>query len=188
MSRALLRRLDDAFCAFRTGHTRRDLDRANRRRLQLLCERAIASETREMDDDRTGLVGIVLAPRLDAFRDDLKGFLQGRDRGAHRRLAERLDLRRASLQRSRLDELAYRKAGGSLVDAALYSVELLSIPPANTYGKLYEGLLEKRPRDHFLRKQFFRRLNGHRLLRSLKLRWCARGSLPVSMLHGREDR
>lgn len=180
----LARRLDDALCAFRTGHSRRDLVRVNRRRLQLLCERAIESSQKEIDADWTGLVGTVAQPALDAFRDDLQRFLQCPDSIVQRRLAQRLDLRRARLHGCRLDELARRKAGSNIVDAAFHYVDALSIPPATTYGKLYEGLLEERPFDRFLGKEVFRGLDRHRILRWLKLRWAfrVRGKLPVSAL------
>ncbi|MCC0035452.1 MAG: hypothetical protein H6887_09350 [Hoeflea sp.] len=39
MTRSLFRRLDDALCAFATGHSRRDLDRVRRRRVWCLAER-----------------------------------------------------------------------------------------------------------------------------------------------------
>lgn len=182
MSRSLLRRLDDAFCAFRTGHSRRDLDRTNWRRLQLLCERAIASDQTQIDTDETALVGSLSAQILDAFRNDLQRFLQSRDRSIHCVLAKRLYLRRYSLHCRRLDEFARRKAGGNIVDAALYYAEALSVPPAKTYGKLYKGLLKERPFDHLFRKQFFRGLDGHRVLRSLKRCWlfCVRANTPAS--------
>lgn len=185
MSRSLLRRLDDAFCAFRTGHSRRDLDRTNWRRLQLLCERAIASDQKQIDTDETGLVGSVSVQILDAFRNDLQRFLESRDRSIHGVLAKRLYLRRSSLHCRRLDELARRKAGGNIVDAALYYVQALSVPPAKTYGKLYKGLLKERPFDHLFRKQFFHGLDGHRVLRSLNRCWsfCVRAKIPVSDIH-----
>lgn len=182
----LARRLDDALCAFRTGHSRRDLVRVNRRRLRLLCERAIESGQREIDADWTGLVGAVEQPALDAFRDDLQRFLQSSESIVLRRLAQRLDLRRSRLHDCRLDELARRKAGSNIVDAAFHYVDALSVPPAKSYGKLYKGLLEERPFDRFFGKKVFRGLDRHQILHRLKMlgTFCVRGKLPLTVFHG----
>lgn len=183
----LLRRIDDALCAFATGHSRRDLDRARRRRLRLLCERMLAEDRRRIANDDTGVLEAGLTPLVEAFRDDLDRFAKTGDREIHRLLAQRLDLRRASLHSRRLDELARRDAGSDIFDQALYQVRALSLPATQGYGKLYEGLLHEGAPHHLLGKPFFRRFECHKFLRRIRMSWgvLRTGKLPASMLHAR---
>ncbi len=158
---SLRRRLDDARCAFLHGHSRRDWDRVRVRRLLLLTQRSIARLDRDIVEDETGILASGWSPVLRSLRGHAQRLDKGFERYSYGFLLKHIELQRASLRSHRLKGLADVEAGGNLFQSAFHYVESLRVPPPEPYGRLYEGLAEKRASDHFFRQFGFYRLDRH---------------------------
>lgn len=183
MSRSLLRRLDDAFCAFRTGHSRRDLDRVCRRRLELLGSRLV--KRHERSAEKVVFARELFGELAKSALDLLENFRQSRGRTGAADLLKTLEIERSRLRSSRMGMWAQVC---SFDGADEYTIEHLKAVPVfsdERYGKLFEGLREQLVLDPFENKARFGVGHGRRLLLGLKVRWlfCVHGKIPVGALH-----
>lgn len=165
---SLARRLDDAACGFLFGHTRRDHDRARRRRCELLTRRLIARLERRMAGDEFGFLDLAYGSLAQTLRRDVERLAQNFDRSAASRLAQQLDFDRAGLASRRRDERLYRDAVDEPDQAADDLLAVLPVAPDQNYGKLYHGLAQEGVRDLLLGKLRLCRRYGHQFLHLLK--------------------
>jgi hypothetical protein len=138
---SLLRRLDDAVCALATGHSRRDLDRVRKRRLQILGGRMIVRRFER-------------AERHDLFRDFLLADAESamhlvRDiaNGGHRlhgaALLQQLEVDRSLLRSARMRGWAQVDAVQRADEDAIEFLKTAPVFSDECYGKLHEGLLHR---------------------------------------------
>lgn len=167
MKRSLARRLSDAICAFRTGHSRRDLDRVRMRRFRLLGDRlAMRDERRSVDAGAWPHLGERYSDLAHTVRDLTDRVVVGRERIREAALLKHFELDRACLLSRRRNELLDWKPVERAANVDGSHVEAAPVPSPKLYGKLYEGLLEKRLLDLFLERACLCCGNCHRFLRS----------------------
>lgn len=182
MSRSLLRRLDDAFCAFRTGHSRRDLDRVRVRRLTLLGRRWVERQERIAAENE--FFQEYFRGSAQSSRDLFEKYAQSRGRVGSAALLQSLEVERLCLRSRRIGLWAQV---GSLDGPDEYTLQQLKAAPVFSdefYGKLYEGLREEFVLDPLQNKLRCGIRHGRRFLRAVKVRWlfCIHGKLPVGEL------
>jgi len=182
MSRQLSRRFADALCAFRTGHSVRDLDRVRTRRLLLLGRRLLQSR-RKVAEEAFLLPELFWASHRRAANLVRKLGKRG-GRIARPALLQELEVERSSLRSSRMRAWAeVRSLDGSREDA----VEELKAAPVFSdegYGKLLDGLGEERVLDSLQHKLRRGVRYWHRFLRAVSVRFhfCIHGKLPNSLI------
>lgn len=186
----LLRRLDDALCAFVTGHSRRDMDRVRMRRLALLGGRLSARLRREASVHRESLfLGDILAEHKSASADAadslVRAILDHRDRSVAAILLAKLEVDRASLYTLHIGRGTQIRARGRLSEDTLKRLDAAFVRSNERYGKLLEGLGKHRVLDALQHKLRLRIGNWHGFLHRCRLGWdiLRTGRLPVSMLH-----
>ena len=138
---SLFRRLDDATCAFLTGHSRRDLDRVRRRRLYLLGRRLVASQQKDAEWAQKWDEKLYLQSSADASSDLLEQFEQSSGRRGGAALLYEIEIYRAWLGPRRI-WTQVRALDGSL-EYVLQPLHTRSIVPNKLYGKLFDGLREE---------------------------------------------
>lgn len=171
----LSRRIADALCAFETGHSVRDLDRCQRRRMRLLGDRLSARLQREADDAAGWPFGensffLRHARALAQEAVDLTDrAVIGKDRVAQARLAKKLDIERASLDARRRQEWREGERIELLPDGDIRSLEPLGITPVELQGRFHKGLTERRSLYLGFHEQGFCRRYWHVCLHHLRL-------------------
>ncbi|WP_146119542.1 hypothetical protein [Phyllobacterium phragmitis] len=149
---SLLRRFDDAACAFCHGHSRRDLDRVRRRRLLLLGQRLVASRERRAEWAESFDDVLFFQSSADAAFDLLEHFHQSGGRLGDAALLEEIEIDRARLCARRV--WAHLCSRDGTHENVLEKWNAAPILSNKRYGKLFEGLGEKgvlRPFVHKLR-------------------------------------
>lgn len=148
MSVSLRTRLANAACAFQTGHSVRDLDRIDRRRLGLLGRRLVRQLDRLADsfDDPEDSLGLRASHRASAraVEDLTARAVEGRERVAKTALLKELSFRRSLSYMRRREEVRDFEVAQDLGDASASKLEPVPVAPAELYGKFHEGLLEDR--------------------------------------------
>lgn len=161
MTRSLSRRLDDALCAFATGHSRRDIERVRRKRLALRAMRtaramrayvAATSGPDYLQDWLDELNAKTLAS-ASAFDDVAHRLLVGLECESEAALLNELYIHSAArYARARRDLLDIDAAKGGL-DVVAGEREALGVAPRESKGKLHKGLTKQACLD-FLYRQF----------------------------------
>ncbi|WP_152599436.1 hypothetical protein [Hoeflea sp. BAL378] len=161
MARLLLRRIDDALCAFATGHSRRDRDRARRKRLALRALRtaramrayvAASSAPAYLQDWLDEMDAEKLAS-ASAFDDLAHRLLVGLECAPEALLLNELDIHSAArYARARRDLLDIDAAKGRM-DVVPGEGEAAGIAPGEGKRKLHKRLTKQACLD-FLHRQF----------------------------------
>lgn len=170
MSRRLSRRLADALCAFRTGHSVRDLDRVRMRRLLLLGGRMAQRLRREARSFRGDALGDMVAGHRDELADKAERLVHALAQPGQREIAtvllHQLQVDRAHLYVVRMRQWRDVRADNGLGDEVVQRAHILPALSSERYGKLLEGLVEHRMLDPFEEKLRFCIRSGHRVLRA----------------------
>lgn len=171
MSRRLSRRLADALCAFRTGHSVRDLDRARMRRLVLLGGRMAQRLRREARSFRGDALGDMVASHRDELADKAERLVHALAQPGQREVApvllHQLQVDRAHLYVVRVRQWRDVRADNGPGDEVVQRADILPALSGERYGKLLEGLVEHRMLDPFEEKLRFCIRSGHRVLRAV---------------------
>ena len=179
----LVRRLADALCAFRTGHSRRDLDRMSRRRLRLLGERMLARRKRQAE---------TMIYETASFRRWATTAANLLDDLLHRRhsdvatlLVEQLEIDRLMIHFRRVSaraQIGFDEGGGQ----HLFKRTPWPGPGDELYGKLHEGLVQQSVLHTLQHKLRMKAANWHGLLPLLRpeVAWSllTNGKMPISAL------
>lgn len=169
MKRPLLRCLDDAICAFVTGHSRRDLDRVRMRRFQLLAGRIVLRHYAAAEATDWGFLATRLRASAQTVAELMDRVVVRRERIAEAALLQEFQIDRSSLYSRRRHDAFDRQILELSPDAQCRALETLPVASPKLYGKLYEGLLEQVGPDLFLECSRFCARNGHRVLRCLMM-------------------
>lgn len=162
---SILRRLDNAACAFLTGHSRRDLDRVRRRRLYLMGRRLVASRQKDAEWAQKWDEKLYLQSSADASSDLLEQFEQSSGRCGGAALLDEIEIYRAALSPRRI-WTQVRTLDGSL-ENVLQPLHARSIVPHKLYGKLFDGLREEGVGCTFMNKLGLSVSRWHRVLTPL---------------------
>lgn len=168
MSRRLSRRLADALCAFRTGHSLRDLERVQTRRLILLGRRMAGRLRSDARSFRGDFLGDMVAERREALANETERLVHALAQPGQRAVAavllHKLQIDRANLYAVRVGQWRDVRLGCGLADDHLNLLRVLPSLPGEGYGKLLEGLVEHRMLDAFQKELGFCIWPGHRIL------------------------
>ncbi|MBB5703576.1 hypothetical protein FHS76_003483 [Ochrobactrum daejeonense] len=170
-----LRRLDDAACAFLTGHSRRDLDRVRLRRLKILVRREIARLEREAREHEYYSFRATFCRSLaQSLASRLEGVVNRVDGESYRILLDHLHIERINLHARRKFQWDDWHSLDDFDKARIHCPVMPVIDPTGKqYGKLFEGLGDCRIFDPFHDKGGFRIRHWHRVLAPF-FRWRAR--------------
>jgi hypothetical protein len=189
MSWPLLRRLDDAWCALCTGHSRRDLDRVRMRRFRVLGDRLVARHLAEAVrpapagfEELLSLFAERHREAASTVQDLTNRVVVGRERIAEGALLQQFEIERSSLYSRRRDESLHREDLDVSAERQHRGLEALPVAAPELYGKLYEGLAKNVLCDFFLERARLAIWNGHRHLRRFDagLRNCQRRTRGVA--------
>lgn len=179
MSRRLSRRFADALCAFRTGHSVRDLDRVRTRRILLLGRRMAERLRREAHSYRGDALGDMVASHREVLADDTERLVHALAKPGQREIAavllHKLQVDRAHLYIVRVRQWRDVRAGSGLDDDVVQRTHVLPAFSDERYGKLLEGLVEHRMLDPFQEKLRFCIRSGHRFLHTVSVWFGSRG-------------
>lgn len=141
---SLRRRLANAACAFQTGHSVRDLERAYRRRVHLLMNRIADRLDREAAalEGESSSAPEYLRSRAARLRELAKSYLQGLDRDGEADVLGVLEIERIHLARRRWEETANVEALHGLDDRTGAGRDASGVLMSKFAAKLHEGLFE----------------------------------------------
>lgn len=160
----LLRRVDNAVCAFLTGHSRRDWNRVRLRRLKILVRREIARLNKEAKElDGFSFRASFCRSLAQSLAGRLEGIGNRVDGEAYRVLLDHLHIERVNLQASRKFKWDYWHSLDDFNKACI-QCPVLPIVDASSeqYGKLFEGLGDRLIFDPFHHKRSFSIRHWHR--------------------------
>lgn len=162
----ILRRVDDALCAFVFGHTRRDVNRIRLVRLRLLVRREIARLERESTtNEYFSFYATSCRLTAQSLMDRLEGVIDSVDCEAYSVLLDHLLIQRSNLHARRKFQWQYWDALDDFNKARIKCPILPVVDPASEYyGKLYEGLRQSRALDALHNERSFRVRYWHPLL------------------------
>ncbi|MCO7727340.1 hypothetical protein NJB93_12125 [Brucella intermedia] len=175
MMQNFFRRLDDAACALLTGHSRRDLDRVRLRRLKILVRREIVRLEREAREHEYFSFRATFCRSLaQSLASRLEGVVNRVDGDAYRVLLDHLHIERVNLHARRKFQWDYWHSLDDFNKARIHCPVMPIIDPASQqYGKLFEGLGDRRIFDPFHDKGGFRIRHWHRAVTPF-FRWLVR--------------
>jgi len=158
MTRSLFRRLDDALCAFATGHSRRDLDRTRRRHVALhglRCARGLIHYADVLDEPwREGGppsgMGKWDRSRAKTAKRLARRLVQGSCRASEAALRQIVHIQpegRSVRACDRIQNCADRELSDELLDIVDRTVTGPEIETAERNGHFYQGFLQKKAFD-----------------------------------------
>ena len=161
-----LRRIDDAFCAFVIGHTRRDINRIRLARLRVLVRREISRLERESaTEEYFSFYATSCRLTAQSLMDRLEGVIDSVDCEAYGVLLDHLLIQRSNLHARRKFQWEYWDALDDFNKARVKCPILPVVDPASKYyGKLYEGLSQSFTLDTLHNERRFHIRYRHRLL------------------------
>jgi len=159
----LRHRLSDAFSAFCYGHSRRDFDRARLRRLEILVRREISRLHREESEHEYFSFRATFCRVLaQSLASHLEGVVNRIDGDAYRVLLDHLHIERVNLHARRKFQWDYWHSLDDFNKARIHCPVMPVIDPASKqYGKLFEGLGDRRIFDPFHDESGFRVWHWH---------------------------
>ncbi len=173
--KSLFRRLDNAACAFLTGHSRRDLDRVRLRRLKILVRREIARLEREArEHEHFSFRATSCRSLAQSLASRLEGIVDRVDGDAYRVLLDHLHIERINLHARRKFQWDDWHSLDDFDKARIHCPVMPVVDPASKqYGKLFKGLGDRRIFDPFHDKGGFRVWHWHSVPAPL-FRWLVR--------------
>lgn len=137
-------RVADAYCGFRYGHTRRDIDRIRLARLRLLVRREIVRLEREAAlEDYFSFHATSCRLAAQSLARRLEGIVNGIDREAYRVLLNQLKIERGNLNARRKFQWDDWHSLDDFNKARMQCPVMPVVDPTSKqYGKLLKGLGE----------------------------------------------
>jgi hypothetical protein len=173
--KSLFRLLDNAACAFLTGHSRRDINRVRLCRLNILVRREIARLEREArEHDYFSFRATSCRSLAQSLTSRLEGVVDRVDDESYRVLLDHLHIERINLHARRKFQWDYWHSLDDFNKARIHCPVMPVVDPASKqYGKLFKGLGDRRIFDPFHDKGGFRVWHWHSVLAPL-FRWLVR--------------